>query len=86
MIRHHQARSAMLLQISSKSTGNFDIFKNLSSNPQPNHSSQVTVFQQVSICITADGCAFYTIPIPLQPLSPFFFFKRTVFVRNYDFR
>ncbi|MBU3120964.1 hypothetical protein KPE71_11935, partial [Acinetobacter soli] len=61
-------------------TGNFDIFKTLSSNPQPNHSSQVTVFQQVSICITADGCAFYTISIPLQPLSPFFFFKRTVFV------
>ncbi|MEQ1324272.1 hypothetical protein ABLU21_12150, partial [Acinetobacter soli] len=49
-------------------------------NPQPNQSSQVTVFQQVSICITADGCAFYTIPIPLQPLLPFFFFKRTVFV------
>ncbi|MBU3120632.1 hypothetical protein KPE71_10205, partial [Acinetobacter soli] len=47
-------------------TGNFDIFKTLSSNPQPNHSSQVTVFQQVSICITADGCAFYTISHPLQ--------------------
>ncbi|MCF3127162.1 hypothetical protein LRQ09_07195, partial [Acinetobacter soli] len=55
------------------STANFDIFKTLSSNPQPNHSSQVTVFQQVSICITADGCAFYTISHPLQAC----FYKKT---------
>jgi hypothetical protein len=34
MIRHHQARSAMLLYFKTKSTGNFDIFKTHSTKPK----------------------------------------------------
>ncbi|MFV5262789.1 hypothetical protein ACMUMS_04335, partial [Acinetobacter courvalinii] len=30
------------------------------------HFSQILVSQQVFICITADGCAFYSIPNPMQ--------------------
>ncbi len=85
MIRHHQARSAMLLQSKLKSTGNFDIFKTYQSTQEPNQSSQTLVYQQVFICITADGCAFYTIPLPTQPPFLIFLFKWTFLNQNHNF-
>ena len=57
MLRQHQARSAILRFISKVSTCNVDfIFKPTYSN-QTQSINQAIVFQQVSINITADGCA-----------------------------
>ncbi|ENX24628.1 hypothetical protein F892_00050, partial [Acinetobacter vivianii] len=48
------------------STGNFDIFKTYQPTQESNLFSQILVSQQVFIYITADGCAFYSIPNPMQ--------------------
>ncbi len=70
MLRQHQARSAILLSISRKSTGISNYFLNSPSKTQLNQFNQVIVLSEVLIFITADGCAFYSIPLPTQP--PFF--------------
>ncbi|WP_266126192.1 hypothetical protein [Acinetobacter bereziniae] len=62
MLRQHQARSAILLSISRKSTGISNYFLNFLSKTQLNQSNQVIVLSEVLIFITANGCAFYSIP------------------------
>jgi hypothetical protein len=66
LIRHQQARSAILLSLSRKSTSNFKLFINLLSKTQLNQFNQVIVLSEVLIFITADGCAFYSISGTLQ--------------------
>ncbi len=68
LVRHQQARSAILLFISKKSTSNSNYFLNLSNKTQPNQFNQVIVLSEVLIFITADGCAFYSISGSLQHL------------------
>ncbi|MFW2011774.1 hypothetical protein ACG9ZD_02675, partial [Acinetobacter bereziniae] len=60
-------RSAILLSISRKSTVISNYFLNLLSKTQLNQFNQVIVLSEVLIFITADGCAFYSIPQPTQP-------------------
>ncbi|MCU4320069.1 hypothetical protein KTH44_13175 [Acinetobacter bereziniae] len=67
MLRQHQARSAILLSISRKSTVISNYFLNLLSKTQLNQFNQVIVLSEVLIFITADGCAFYSIPNLTQP-------------------
>ncbi|WP_252510714.1 hypothetical protein [Acinetobacter bereziniae] len=67
MLRQHQARSAILLSISRKSTMISNYFLNFFSKTQLNQFNQVIVLSEVLIFITADGCAFYSIPQPTQP-------------------
>ncbi|MGL5403108.1 MAG: hypothetical protein ACRC9I_04885, partial [Acinetobacter sp.] len=60
----------------------FDILKTHQPTQEPNQSSQILVSQQVFICITADGCAFYTIPLPTQPPFLLFSFACFFFLQN----
>ncbi|RBA31439.1 hypothetical protein DDF86_14320, partial [Acinetobacter junii] len=67
--------------ISLKSTGNLDIFKTYQPTQESNHFSQILVSQQVFIRITADGCAFYSISVWLQPCFLLFSFACFFFLQ-----
>ena len=79
LIRHQQARSAILLSLSRKSTSNFKLFINFLSKTQLNQFNQVIVLSEVLIFITADGCAFYSISDPLQYPFLYLMFKSSFF-------
>ncbi|MCH7320214.1 hypothetical protein MMP64_20030, partial [Acinetobacter sp. ANC 5659] len=56
------------------------------STQESNHFSQILVSQQVFICITADGCAFYSISHQTQPPFLLFSFACFFFLQNQCFR
>ena len=95
MLRQHQARSAILLSISRKSTVISNYFLNFLSKTQLNQFNQVIVLSEVLIFITADGCAFYSISEQVQPLLEFIFkkllclfiysAKSAFFIQNFTF-
>ena len=85
MLRQHQARSAILLSISRKSTVISNYFLNFLSKTQLNQFNQVIVLSEVLIFITADGCAFYSIPQPTQPPFLIFLFGWIFFPQIYPF-
>ena len=85
MLRQHQARSAILLSISRKSTVISNYFLNFLSKTQLNQFNQVIVLSEVLIFITADGCAFYSIPNLTQPPFLIFLFGWMFFPQIYPF-
>ncbi|MFH7353971.1 hypothetical protein L1A70_19455, partial [Acinetobacter bereziniae] len=85
MLRQHQARSAILLSISRKSTGISNYFLNFLSKTQLNQFNQVIVLSEVLIFITADGCAFYSIPNLTQPPFLIFLFGWMFFPQIHPF-
>ncbi|WP_081409707.1 hypothetical protein, partial [Acinetobacter sp. Ag2] len=83
--RQHQARAAILLSISMKSTVISNYLLDVLSKTQLDQFNQVIVLSEVLIFITADGCAFYSIPNLTQPPFLIFLFGWIFFPQIHPF-